>query len=262
MKLVVNKVSYGLVPYGPGTGNRAIGIYFTEVEGEFDYVSEKDEKGNDLTTDPVTIKSAGLLKDILDSIQAAKLEIPWANFLLGREYTYFIGEETANPAYRDIIANLMAGLSHMALEVQKKAFKDVEDQDKLSAVKKQLHAPMPVFVGQPKYYTGKDTFYENFNLVLLQVPLSENPEFNQMTMVEVANHAFSTYVLKMNKKDFETQKKVLEESYEKIGALSLAPQRIFIVDEDGDDEIAQFALDRGYRINHKMGYSEKYQLDF
>lgn len=150
----------------------------------------------------------------------------------------------------------------MALEVQKKAFKDVEDQDKLSAVKKQLHAPMPVFVGQPKYYTGKDTFYENFNLVLLQVPLSENPEFNQMTMVEVANHAFSTYVLKMNKKDFETQKKVLEESYEKIGALSLAPQRIFIVDEDGDDEIAQFALDRGYRINHKMGYSEKYQLDF
>ena len=43
MKLVVDNVTYGLVPYGPGTGTRALGVYFKEAEGEFDY--ERDGFG-------------------------------------------------------------------------------------------------------------------------------------------------------------------------------------------------------------------------
>lgn len=262
MKLVVDKVNYGLVPYGPGTGTRALGIYFSTKDGEFTYEAEKDEKGNPITSDKIIINAAGILQDILNEIKNKKYEVPWANFLLGREYVYFIGTELASPDYRKIIANLFEGLSHMALEVQKKSFENIEDEKKLAAVKKQLHAPMPVFVGEPKYYTGRDQFYENFNIILLQLPLGEGDKFNQMAMVEVANHAFSTFVIKMDKENFEKEKKVLKEKYEDIGALSLPTSRIFIVDKDGSDEIAQYALDKGYRINHTMNYSDKYQLYF
>lgn len=262
MKLVVDKVTYGLVPYGPGTGTRSLGIYFKETEGDFDYKAELDDKGNPLTEDTNAINAAGILGDILNKIKADKLEQPWASFLLGREYVYFIGEDSAAPAYRKIIGTMLEVVAKMALDIQKKQFEGIEDEKKLAAVKKQLHAPMPVFVGEPKYYTGLDTFYENFNLVLLQLPLTSDAKFNQMAMVEVANHAFSVFVLKMNKDKFEEQKKVLKESYEDIGALSLPPTRVFIVDETGDDSIAEFALNRGYRINHKMNYSDKYQLNF
>lgn len=260
MKLVVDNVTYGLVPYGPGTGTRALGVYFKEAEGEFDYEPEVDENGKPITEDKTLINAAGLLKDILNSIKEKSYEQPWASFLLGREYVYFIGEETAAPAYRKITAALFEGISKMALEIQQKQFKDIEDEKKLSAVKKQLHAPMPVFVGTPKYYTGLDTYYENFNLVLLQLPLEEDAKFNQMATVEVANHAFSVFVLKMDKEHFEKQKEILKSSYEDIGALSLPATRIFIVDESGDDAIAEFALEKGYRINHTMNYSDKYQL--
>lgn len=261
MKLIVENVHYGLVPYGPGTGNRAIGITFKEADGDYTYEAEKDENGNPVTSDPVLIAAAGLLKDILDEVKKQELELPWSNYLLGREYLYFIGTETAKTDHRTVIAALLEGLSKMGLEVQKKAFESIAPEDKLGAVKKQLHAPMPVWVGEPSYYTGRDTFYENFNLVLLKLPLSEDAKFNQMTMVEVANHAFSTYILEMDKANFETQKKVLQEKYKSLDALALPPQRIFIVDKDGDNDIAQFALDEGYRINRKMNYDTKFILD-
>lgn len=261
MKLVVEKVNYGVVPYGPGTGNRAIGVTFKEVEGNYTYEAEKDENGQPVTDDPLMINAAGILNDILTEVKAKGYELPWANFLLGREYLYFIGTDTASPEGRPVIAAMLEGVSHMALETQKKAFESIAPQDKLGEVKKQLHAPMPVWVGEPKYYTGRDSFYENFNLVLLKVPLTENADFNQMTMVEVANHAFSTYILEVNTEKFEEQTKVLKESYENIGALALPPQRIFIIDEDGDKQIAQYALDKGYRLNRKMSYGPEYQLD-
>lgn len=262
MKLVIEKVHYGLVPYGPGTGNRAIGITFAEAEGEYTYEAEKDEKGNPVTTDPTTIAAAGILGDILKEVKEKELELPWANYLLGREYIYFIGTCTAAPEHRPVIESLLEGLSKMGLDVQKKSFESIAPEDKLGEVKKQLRAPMPVWVGEPKYYTGRDTFYEYFNLVLLKLPLTDGVQFNQMTMVEVANHAFSTYIIEMNKKDFENQKKVLEDSYKSIDALALPPQRIFVIDVDGDNTIAQFALDEGYRLNRKMIYDSKFQLDF
>lgn len=262
MKLIVEKVHYGLVPYGPGTGNRAVGITFAEADGEYTYEAEKDENGQPVTTDPVMINAAGLLGDILKAIKDQKLELPWANFLLGREYVYFIGTETASPEARPIISAMMEGLAHMALDVQKKSFESVAPQDKIGAVKKELHAPMPVWVGEPKYYTGRDTFYENFNLVLLKLPLEEDTTFNQMTMVEVANHAFSTYVLEMDSESFESKTKVLDEKYRSIDALALPPQRIFIVDKSDDNRIAQYALDEGYRLNRKMTYDEKFILNF
>ena len=262
MKLVVDKVQYGLVPYGPGTGTRAIGVTIKEADGDYTYEAEKDEKGNPVTSDPATIAAAGLLQDILKEVETQQLKQPWANFMLGREYVYFIGEAIASPEHRGVFNVMMEGVAHMALEIQKKAFENTAPEDKLSQVKKELHAPMPVWVGEPKYYTGRDQFYENFNLVLLKLPLNEDAKFNQMTMVEVANHAFSTYVLPMSSETFESKKKVLEEKYKAIDALALPPSRIFIVDESGDDKIAQYALDEGFRLNRKMTYDAKYQLDF
>jgi len=262
MKLVIKDVHYGLVPYGPGTGNRSIGITFDEAEGEYTYEPQKDDEGKVITDDPIYVAAAGILGDIIAKIKEKDLSLSWANYLLGREYVYFIGTCTAAPGHREVMAALLEGLSRMALQAQKASFEDIDPEHKLAEVKKQLHAPMPVWVGEPKYYTGRDTFYENFNLVLLKLPLNESPAFNQMTMVEVANHAFSVYILDVDDKNFDSQIKVLEDAYCSIDALALPPQRIYIIDSDGSTRIAQYALDKGYRLNRKMSYGPDYQLDF
>ena len=80
--------------------------------------------------------------------------------------------------------------------------------------------------------------------------------------VEVANHAFSVYILDVDDKNFDSQIKVLEDAYCSIDALALPPQRIYIIDSDGSTRIAQYALDKGYRLNRKMSYGPDYQLDF
>lgn len=260
LKLIVDEVNYGLVPYGPGTGTRAIGISFKEVEGDFDYEPELDENGKPKVENEKVVIATGILNDILKVIKDKKYEDAWVSFLLGREYVYFIGEVIAAPEYREIIGIMFKGISETALEIQKKTFSEVPDEERLAAVKNKLRAPMPVFVCKPKYYTGRDMFYENFNLVLLQLPLTEEEKINQMTMVEVSNHAFSTFVMKINKDQFESQKEQLKKKYEDINALSLNPSRIFIIDESGSDDIAEFALQKGYRLNHTMSYSSKYQL--
>ena len=186
MKLIVDEVNYGLVPYGPGTGTRAIGISFKEIDGSFDYEPELDENGKPKVENEKVIIATGILNDILKVIKDKKYEDAWINFLLGREYIYFIGEVIASPEYREIIGIMFKGISETALEIQKKTFSEVPDEERLAAVKNKLRAPMPVFVCKPKYYTGRDMFYENFNLILLQLPLTEDEKINQMTMVEVS----------------------------------------------------------------------------
>lgn len=252
MKLIIEKVANGIVPCGPGNGTQALGVYFKEVEGEFDY--QPDEVTKELNNQEYLI-GHGLLTDMVNAIKDAGFSKQYFDYLGAQTGTwlYCIGEEVANPEYRKYTMPMFELLSKAALGFQKQLIERElgDNEDLKSQYMKRLRAPLTAFVGEPKYYTGKADFYQQFNTVLAKVVLEEEAEFNPMAMVEIGNHNFATMIMKVDAENFEQQQKVLEEKYVSKDAITLPPQQVFVVDTSGaaNSKASNFCMETGYRLN-------------
>jgi len=256
-KLEIEKVGYGIVPYGPGAGTLAVGVYFKEVEGEYTYEKPEDEKKDGTVWTDDEIAAHGLMADMLNLIKEKDIPEEWSKFLLAKHYGYFIGDCIAKAEHRPVTAKFFEMLDSAALAIQLKVIKErvIDPEKQKSEIMKQLAAPMGVLVVGPNNYTGRDDFYQRFRIILCKYPLDDEPNFNPMACVEIGNHNFATGILDFDG-DFEKQKKIIEEVYNKenANAITLPEDRIFCIDHTGNSEIAKYASEKGYRINRAMDY--------
>ena len=264
-KLEIEKVGYGIVPYGPGAGTLAVGVYFKEVEGEYTYDKPKEEKKDGTVWTDDEIAAHGLMADMLNLIQKKDIPEEWSKFLLAKHYGYFIGDCIAKAEHRPVTAKFFEMLDSAALAIQLKVIKErvIDPEKQKSEIMRQLAAPMGVLVVGPNNYTGRDDFYQRFRIILCKYPLDDEPKFNPMACVEIGNHNFATGILDFDG-DFEKQKKIIEEVYNKenANAITLPEDRIFCIDHTGNSEIAKYASEKGYRINRAMVYEGDLVLKF
>ena len=264
-KLVIEKVGYGIVPYGPGAGTHAVGVYFKETEGEYSYETPKEEKKDGTVWTPEEVAAKGLMTDMLKLIKDMDIPKEWTAFLLAKHYGYFIGDCIAKADHRPVTAKFFEMLDSAALAIQLEVIKNrvIDAEKQKSEIMKQLAAPRGVLVVGPNNYTGREDFYQRFNMVLCKYPLNDNPEFNPMACVEIGNHNFATGILDFDG-DFEKQKKIIEEIYNKenANAITLPEDRIFCIDHTGNNDIAKYAVEKGYRLNRALEYEGDIVLKF
>lgn len=259
-KLIIENVTFGKVPYGPGCGETSIGVFFNEVEGEYDY--EKPETTDkDKIPNETEIIAHGLYMDLIEALKTAKLENKWSEVLLARNYVYFVGDCIAAPEHRDNALAFLALVEKSSLQIQKTVIteniKDPEAQK--AALMQHLCSPFTCFVCSPKYYTASAEFYEAFRQVMCKYPLGENDTFNQLACIEIGHPAFTSVIFDIT--DFDKQKEVIESRYESTGAIAVKENRVFLIDHTGNPEIAKFAIEKGYRLNRAMDYPG-YTLNF
>lgn len=252
-RLVIEKVAYGKVPYGPGSGDTSVAVYFNEVEGEYDYEPLPETDGKKPTEEQNV--AYGLMSDLLAKLKEADLENRWSEVLCAQTYVYFIGDCIASKENRPYSAAFLELVDKTAVEIQRRIIESrvKGDEERKSALMKQLAAPLTCFVCKPTYFTGSDDFYERFRIIICKYPLdSKEPGFNQMSVVQIGNHNFSVAIFDID--DFANQKSIIEDAYESIQAITTPPARTFIIDHKGDIEVAKYALAKGYRINRAMDY--------
>lgn len=269
-KLVVKDVSYGIVPYGPGCGTHAISVVFGEEEGDYTYEEPKVEKKDKTIWKTEEIAAWGLLQDVLAALKEKELGDEWSKFLLVRNYGYFVGDCLSAPEHRPVSSLFFDMVDSSALAIQLKVLKEnmggADDEKMKSAYLKQITAPSTVLVTRPLHFTGKDDFYQRFHFILCKYPLEKEylkDNFNkmQMAIVEISNHNFATGILDFDK-DVEEKMESFKTTYQNGDVFTLPEDRIFIIDHKGDDKLAEFSKESGYRLNRAMDYSGDVILKF
>lgn len=254
-KLVVKDVEFGKVPYGYGNGTSSLAIFFDEVDGDYTYEAPKDSGDKKFVEEEIV--AHGLMMDLIDILKKKKLETRWSEVLLSKNWVYFVGSCLASPDSRKYSAPFLELVDRVALDVQLKVIKertnlDPDDDKMKSEVMKRIQAPLTAFVAEPKYFTGKDDFYQRFRTILCKYSLEDNAEFSPMACVEIGNHTFASVVFDVH--DFSKEKKVIEDRYLKINAVTVPDDRVYMVDHKGDIELAKFAIEKGYRLNRALDY--------
>lgn len=254
-KLIIKDVNFGKVPYGHGNGMTSLAIYFDEVDGEYTYEAPKVE-GKTFVEEEIV--AHGLMMDLIDLLKKKKLENRWSEVLLAKNWVYFVGSCLASPDHRKFTAPFFELVDRLALDIQVKVIKervpDADDEKTKAEIMRHISSPLTSLVIEPKYFTGKEDFYQRFRTVLCKYPLEDDAEFSQMACVEIGNHNFASIVFDV--KDFEKEKEIIEDRYQKINAVTVSDDRVYLVDHKGDNELAKYALEKGYRLNRALDYKD------
>lgn len=259
-KLIIESVSFGKVPYGPGCGTTSLGIFFKEVEGEYDYKTP-DTEDKDKIPDQNEIIAHGLYMDLVEALKTAKLENRWSEVLLAKNYVYFVGDCIAAPEHREHALDFLALIDASALQIQKKVITDniKDSEQQKAALMQHLCSPLTCFVCSPTYYTASTEFYQAFRLVICKYPLAKDAIFNQLACIEIGHPPFTVVIFDID--DFEKQKDIIESRYESTGAIAVKEDRVYLIDHTGNVDIAKYAIEKGYRLNRAMDYPG-YTLNF
>ena len=202
------------------------------------------------------------MMDLIDILKKKNLENRWSEVLLAKNWVYFIGTCVVDPEHRKYSAPFFELIDKVALDVQTKVIKDrvlqgaeatAESEEKLKAeYMKHVSSPLTALVCEPKFFTGKEDFYQRFRTILCKYPLGEDVQINPMVCVEIGNHNFASVVFDVN--DFEKEKDIIEDRYQKINAVTVNDNMVYVIDHKGDYELAKYAIEKGYRLNRALDY--------
>lgn len=183
--LKINKVEYGLVSTGPALGLSAFSIHFSEVEGE--YVLDDYDNGKKWEFDKqtrVTMEHPReLYTDLFNKVKENNLEKEFLSALDGTQQCllFFIGGEIDNPKN-------FKEFNRLSLDLSTKTW---NYQISLGVPFEKLKPPYSVYLGTPKYMSGKQQFYELFNSVYAII---NDDKFNSLAFQECLNNVFSLAV--------------------------------------------------------------------
>lgn len=254
-KLVIKDVEFGKVPYGYGNGMSSLAIYFDEADGEYDYKAPEVE-GKTFVEEEIV--AHGLMMDLVEKIKSKNLETRWSEVLLAKNWVYLVGSCLASTEHRKFSVPFIELVDKLSLDIQLKVIKDrvlgtdVDDENTKSEIMKRLKSPLTSFVCEPKYFTGKEDFYQRFRTILCKYPLEPQVDFSQMACVEIGNHNFASVVFDVH--DFEKEKDIIEDRYQSINAVTVSDDRVYVIDHKGDVELAKYAIGKGYRLNRALDY--------
>lgn len=264
----VTKAVYDLAPYGAGYGQPCLAFYFEDnpnIErtanseitpiGKYNenqpmgYVSveeiEKHLIDMHLTKEEYLAGEA-LYKSLVSLVESEKLDVYFEKFMMGEraKNTHFVGDVISSPEYRHIFSTMLMVLSYNSRVKQV----DFYEHDK-SKIMKQLSAPRLAYVGLPKYYSGAEQFYENFNTIHAVIkPDTDFEVINPLSLVEFSNHQFSTanFILTDNyEEEFEAYKAKFIDELD-----FCAPHKRYFIDasEHSHKEIAELIKKEDYRL--------------
>lgn len=253
-KLVIKDVDFGKVPYGYGNGMSSLAIYFGEEDGEYTYKAPEVE-GKTFVEEEIV--AHGLMMDLINALKEKNLESRWSEGLLARNWVYFVGECLASPEHRKFSVPFLELIDKVSLDVQVKVIKDrvltaADDEKTKAEIMKCIKSPLTAFVCEPKYFTGKEDFYQRFRTILCKYSLKDDTDFSQMACVEIGNHNFASVIFDVS--DFSKEEKIIEDRYQKINAVTVSDDRVYVVDHKGDVNLAKYAISKGYRLNRALDY--------
>lgn len=119
-----------------------------------------------------------ILDEVKVKLEEKELQDAWVDFLLSKNYAFFIGEDMANKNCVDESMILFKMISHISHDLQNE-----------ETVEFRKRPPMFAFKGKPINYTGLKQFYENFNMVLIDCDTDE-PK-NMFAFLEMTKHIFA-----------------------------------------------------------------------
>lgn len=216
----VKDVTLGFTPYGASQGSRAFSIYFESLDSD-----------DDINVKDVAIQ---LLEDIDKIVKEKDLESEWASALISKVQMQFYGDCIAAEENLEISTSLFEALQKVSLDLQK------------TVSVKNLRPPFMIFNCTPKNYSGRAMFYENFNVIQCFLDISNKNLMNEISplaCVEVNNHNFSVYILKVkNFEDLEVWKE-----FDKNKLAEISKDRIFIYDMTNDNRTREYSLEEGFR---------------
>ena len=230
----ISKVYGGYPSYGPSQGAKSVFIEFEPCEGKL-------PEGTAQST-PEQTYAKEMLDDLINKIDKANLVDVWSKeCLMGTTHIVSVGSEIAAPDNIGIMNEFYYLVGHLAVAMQK----DVGLQ--------KMRPPYLVWAGTPKYYTGRKTFFENFQILAVEYPIDGITKDNitekvpPLAAVEANNHLFSQAYFKIKDiKDFE-----VIDLYTENQMLELPPIRIFVYDSSESVEkttaIATEAFKRNLR---------------
>lgn len=263
MKLKIEKIEYGITPFGADYGNHAIAAYFKAVDGDYDYKKEElqhisdDEKEVALTDEDIA--GYGLFDDLIRIAKEANLEEELNKYLLGNATMYFIGDDFTADEHRTISMKFFEKLSYNSKDMQLVEIKRIAAERKMdekSAIMHYIRAPYTVFAGSPINYTGVDQFYENFNYIVMKLnPCLKEPA--PIAAIEAQNHKFASMIIEANDDNIDEICQDLEENWVKGELVRAANTKFFFVDtsETPSEKVKEAANARNWRIQRKLDYS-------
>lgn len=252
----IDKVKYGITPYGPDAGMPAFAIYLADnAEGTLGI------EGLDPTVDVDKIgeifyaKATELSEDLDKKIKDIGREDDWIEALAApktKEYITFIGDIITSDEYFYVI--------NMLLQIISVKSKDLQTMIHESGKKVEVCAPKFAMVTLPNSPYIKKNIYESCNMVLAHLPVEKNGERLEFTnkdeffhingLTNIAKHPFGSFVLIVNKEeDFDTFKEFYEKNllFKLRGAIRII---------SGNNEIKaaaqKFALENKYRYAEKL----------
>lgn len=229
----VSKVYGGYPMTGPAQGAKSVFIEFESCEGQL-------PEGTAQST-PEQVYAKTMLDDLITKVDKANLVEVWSKeCLMGTTHIVSVGEEIAAPENIGIMNEFYYLVGKLAVTMQK----DVGLQ--------KMRPPYLVYMGKPKYYTGRHTFFENFQVLSIEYPVDVTEEnimekVPPLAAVEVNNHLFSQAFFKIS----EASQFDIIDLYVKHQMLELPPIRIFVYDcatfESESEKIAKECYKRGLR---------------
>lgn len=218
----IKDVTLGFAPYGASQGSKSFSIYCESVE-----VPEGTEID-------IKEKAADIVAEIDKIIEKKNIAPQWAAALLSKTQIQFYGDCLSEEDNLELATSFFEVLHKISLEMQK------------SVSLKNLRPPFMIFNCTPKNYSGRAMFYENFNVIQCYLDISNKNLMNEISplaCVEVNNHNFSVYILKVkNFEDLEVWKE-----FDKNKLAEISKERIFIYDMTNDDRTREYSLEEGFR---------------
>lgn len=165
--LKLNKVEYGFYPYA---GAQGMQMFHYDFEVNEDKVEDEVES------------TKGLLKDLADKVEAIDRKDEFNASLLGKTYTIFTFDHVER--LFDDVNNLMwqcfyTNMSKLSYDAQYSA---------MNGISSQMNAWPVGLVASPTYYSGKEEFYQYFNLLLCKLPTKECDDYSPFAFTEMTKN--------------------------------------------------------------------------
>ena len=209
--LVLDKISFELIPYGPAVGTPAL-IF---------YISENDEE-----------KESELFSSIKKEIDKEGLTEAWTIALDGtqRVFLQFIGGIIEKEEHLKEWDEFYSEISRESLHIQKTLLKTPD----------KLRPPFVIWSGKPLHFSGKTKdFYQYFNCCYA---LIKDECFNPLALQEIINHQFSAVIVK-NDDEFKSFVEGLRSKYK-----DTINHKLILVQEKNED-ISKYCLQHFLKLN-------------
>lgn len=230
--LKLNKFEYGIAPFGSMSGMGIFHIDFGVDEKVYNNEDEMAANANDI------------VEQLMNLIPSVCKEERWAEFLMGERYLVVTGDDIMAGDEKKVTNAVFNAISHVSLEMQKTI-----------AVHKMI-PPRMCFMGQPKHFTGKDQWYENFDLVYCMLPVKDengkpytagNTPISDMALAEMSNASMAQFMSKVSSPE---EAKLADELYftRKDCPIDYRRSGIIIDNDNLSEEVIDFCNDSGIRI--------------